>query len=255
MFQTERRSRILEAVRAEGRLSVNEAAERLSTTPETIRRDLAELHRAGLLRRVHGGAVSAGPPQFERLVERRSQLHVEAKRRIAAAAVAALPVRGSVIIDAGSTPRLVATLLPDSPGLTVVTNSVPTAVVCATKPHLDVIVVGGELKLDTMALVGDDAVRGIDQVCADVAVLGTDGFSVERGLTCHARDESATKRAMLRAASRTIAVADSSKFGNDYLNVFGDLGDLDVLITDADLPEAAAARLAKSARGLELLRV
>jgi DeoR family fructose operon transcriptional repressor len=254
VFQTERRARILDAVRSDGRVSVNEAAMRFSTTKETIRRDLAELHRAGLIRRVHGGAVAAAPPPFERLLERRGQLNVEAKRRIAAAAAAQLPTSGVVIVDAGSTPQLVAAMLPDSRGLTVVTNSVPTAIVCAAKPSLDVVVVGGDLKSDTMALVGDDAVSGLSRICADVAIVGTDGYSAERGLTCHARDESATKQAMIRTARRAIAVADSSKFGNDYLTVFSDFGDLALLITDTGLPEDDAARIVRAGRGLEVVR-
>ena len=255
MFQTERRARILAVVRAHGRLSVNEAAETFNTTKETIRRDLAELHQAGLVRRVHGGAVAAAPPPYERLLERRGLLHVEAKRRIAAATVAELPDRGVLILDAGSTPRLVASMLPNTSELTVVTNSLAAAAVCAAKPSLDVIVVGGDLKSDTMALVGDDAVRGLSRVCADVAVIGTDGYSAGRGLTCHARDESATKRAMIGAARRAIAVADSSKFGNDYLMVFSDLSDLDLLVTDTDLHDDASARIAAAGGDLEVRRV
>jgi DeoR family fructose operon transcriptional repressor len=254
VFQTERRARIVDLVRAHGRLSVNEAAEKFDTTKETIRRDLAELYREGLVRRVHGGAVAASPPPYDRLLERRGRLHVDEKHRIASAAVAQLPDRGVVIIDSGSTPRLVASMLPDTSALTVVTNSVAAVVVCASKPSLDVVVVGGDFKPDTMELVGGDSVRGFSRVCADVAIVGTDGYS-ERGLTCHSRDGTAAKRAMIGAARRTIAVADSSKFGNDYPMVFADLSDLDLLVTDTGLPEEAAMRIIKAGRELEVRRV
>src|SRR6476619_2998297 len=136
MYAEERQQAIASLVITQGRASVAELAETYDVTTETVRRDLAVLDRAGLVRRVHGGAV---PVRALRLVEpgvgERENTRAEHKDAIAAAAAEFFPLSGaSVLLDAGTTTSRIAAVLPTDRELNVVTNSVPIAARLAGMP-------------------------------------------------------------------------------------------------------------------------
>lgn len=243
MYQHERHARLVELADLNGIVTVVDASDEFGVSVETIRRDLAELQRAGKLRRVHGGAVPLEQLHYEPMFEKRLQSHVEEKQRIARAAIKELPESGVLMVDAGTTPRLVCEAMPSNRRYTVVTNAVPSAVVLARKPNVDVLLVGGTMKADTMAVVGVDAVMAIKSRLADVAILGTDGMSSVRGLTTHAPDEAFTKEAMIASSRRSIVVADHSKYGASQLATFAAIGEVDTIVTDDGLSTEAAADL------------
>ena len=139
------------------------------------------------------------------------------------------------MIDAGTTTAWFAEELPLERELTVVTNSAPIAVTMAGKPQAKVLLLGGRVRGRTLAAVGDWTTSALEQIHIDVAFIGTNGFSVKRGLTTPDPAEAAAKRAMIAAARRTVVLADHTKFQADALMRFGDLRDVDVLITDSGL--------------------
>jgi len=237
MYAAERQQEMLRLARAEGRVDVTALAERFDVTAETVRRDLTMLERAGVLRRVHGGAIPVERIAFEPALAARDALLIAEKERIAKAALAELPPEGAVILDAGTTTARLAQALPADRELTVVVNSPVLATVLGTRPNLNVHLLGGRLRGRTLATVGDWVVRSLADIYVDVAFMGTNGCSVERGLTTPDPAEAAVKRAMMTAARRAIVLADHTKIGNDYLARFGSVGDLDVLITDNGVAE------------------
>lgn len=95
----------------------------------------------------------------------------------------------------------------------------------------------------TGAAVGDWTVRALNDVVVDVAFIGTNGFSVARGLTTPDQSEALVKRAMVASARTAIVLSDSSKAGDDHLHRFAELGDIDVLVTDTDLDDDVAAEI------------
>ena len=254
MNADQRQRGIVEAVAHAGRVTVTELAERYDVTVETIRRDLAALDRTGALRKVHGGAVPATVlARPESAVGERELHEAAAKRAIAATAVSALGLRPgtALILDAGTTVGALARVLPEGLDLTVVTSSVLTAALLAGRTDLTVRVLGGHVRGITQAAVGPEALDTLRALRVDAAVMGTNGLTVEHGLSTPDPDEAAVKRAMVRAARCVVLLADSSKTGQEHLVSFADLADVDLLVTDAPPPEPLAAQLADS--GTEVL--
>jgi DeoR family transcriptional regulator, fructose operon transcriptional repressor len=214
MYAAERHQVLVRRARELGRLEVTQVAAELGVTTETIRRDPTALERQGLLHRVHGGSIATDRVEIEPAVGVREVTHAEKKDRIAKAAVAELGSATTILLDAGTTAR-VASLLPDDVELTVVTNSLPIATALASRSRVTVDLIGGRVRGTTMSAVDRWALTTLESVNCDVAVPGTNGFSVDRGLTTPDLAESAVKGAMVAAAARRIVVADSSKYGVD----------------------------------------
>jgi DeoR family transcriptional regulator, fructose operon transcriptional repressor len=253
MYAEERQQAIAELVMSRGRASVADLAQTYDVTTETVRRDLAILDRTGILRRVHGGAV---PVRALHVVEpgvmERETTRADHKDAIARAALEFLPISGgSLLLDAGTTTGRVAAMLPTDRELVVVTNSVPIAARMAAMPTVSLQLLGGRVRGLTQAAVGEPALRLLDTLRVDVAFIGTNGISVEHGLSTPDSDEAAVKRAMVRAAGYVVVVADSSKVGREDLLSFAPIDRVDVLITDAELADADRAQLAD--RGVEVV--
>jgi DeoR family fructose operon transcriptional repressor len=243
MYAAERQQRIIAVARRDGRVEVSALADELGVTTETVRRDLNALERRGSLRRVHGGAIPVERLEVEPSLATRSGRLTEVKRRIAARALDQLPSGGSIILDSGTTTRAVAELLPPDLDLTVLTNSLSAASVLATHPGVSLYLLGGRVRGQTGAAVGDWTVRALTDVVVDVAFIGTNGFSVARGLTTPDQSEALVKRAMVASARTAIVLSDSSKAGDAHLHRFAELGDIDILITDTYLDDDVAAEI------------
>ncbi len=252
MYAAERQQAIMTQARLEGRVEVAALAELLDVTPETIRRDLTALERRGLLRRLHGGAVPVERLGFEPGVADRESRLVAEKERIAKRALQELPDDGAIILDAGTTTMRLAEALPGDRELTVVTNALPIAQLLVSRPNLTVHLAGGRIRGRTMAAVDDWAVTALRGIFADVAFVGANGISVERGLTTPDRAEAAVKAAMIAAARRTVVLADHTKVGTDHFARFGDLDEVDLLISDTGLDPELAREL--EAAGPEVVR-
>lgn len=246
MFPPQRQEEILRLTRDHGQVDVAELAAAFDVTTETIRRDLKDLQRRRLVRRVHGGAIPWDSGRVEPLLADRDVQQIEEKRRIAELAVQELPPEGVVMLDSGSTIARVAERLPTDSTLTIVTNSLVNAE--ALKGHEDVriVVLGGEMERNTLTMADAQTVTAIRELTVDTLVLGTDGISAERGLTTPYRHHAEVKRAMITAARRVIAVADRSKVGTDHFIRFSACADIDTLITDtgADADAVAAVEAA-----------
>lgn len=253
MYAEERQQAMAQLVAERGRLSVNVLAEQYDVTTETVRRDLSALERMGLVRRVHGGAVPAHSLKVieSGLVERDSANTAE-KERIARAALELLPPAGStILVDAGSTTNRLASLLPRDHRLTVVTHAVPVAYRLAGSPQIELVMLPGRVRRTTQAAVGADTVAALAQLRADVVFLGTNGLTLEHGLSTPDRDEAATKRAMVASARRAVVLADASKIGAEAPLSFARLADIDVLVTDDGIESADEKALSES--GLEVV--
>lgn len=242
MYAPERQQEILRLARDGGRVDVVSLAEHFQVTAETIRRDLKSLDRAGLVRRVHGGAIPVGRLDLEPDLAERETTAAAEKERIAKAALAELPNEGTMIVDAGSTVALFAGSLPVELSLTVVTHSLPVAARLADHPGIQLHLIGGRVRHRTRAAVDAWALRAYGEIRADVLFVAANGYSVEHGLTTPDLAEAAVKRAAMAAARRVVLLADSSKHGQEHFARFGGMNDVDLLITDSGLsPEDALA--------------
>ena len=242
MYAEERRQAIADLVAQRGRMSVNELADAYAITTETVRRDLSTLERAGVIRRVHGGAVPAAAlTLLETAVGDRDLAQSEQKDRIAKAALELLPgPGGTILLDAGTTTSRLATHLPHDLKLTVLTNAVPIAARLAGLTSVDLHLLPGRVRRTTQAAVGEETVSALAVLRVDVAFVGTNGLSPDHGLSTPDHAEAAAKRAMVRAGRRVVALADSSKVGHEYTVSFASLQDVDVLVTDDGISDIDA---------------
>lgn len=253
MYPEERQEAIASLVMAKGRASVTELAQEYDVTTETVRRDLAVLDKAGIVRRVHGGAV---PVRALHLVEpgvgERDITRSEHKDAIAVAAAEFFPLSGaSVLMDAGTTTMRIAAHLPTDRPLVVVTNSVPIAARLATVPSVSLQLLGGRVRGLTQAAVGDQTLRVLDSLRVDIAFIGTNAISVRHGLSTPDSDEAAVKRAMVASANYVVVAADSSKVGREDFVSFAPITSVDTLITDPEISAADTAALTE--RGVEVI--
>ncbi|MFC0714339.1 DeoR/GlpR family DNA-binding transcription regulator [Cellulomonas biazotea] len=255
MLATQRQEHILGVVRAHGAARVADLVEALDVSDMTVRRDIAELARAGLVRRVHGGAVApdaGGRPTDEPGFEAKRAWAQAEKRAIAQAALATVEPGQAIALSAGTTTHLLAELLAATPTLrplTVVTNSVGAADVlhhaAPGTDRLEVILTGG-VRTPSDALVGPVADAALARLRVDRTYLGVHGLDAD-GLTTPNLAEAATNRALLACAAATTVVADHSKWGVTGLARIATLDEIDLLLTDDALTDDA--RTAAEATG------
>ncbi|MBV8929413.1 MAG: DeoR/GlpR transcriptional regulator [Mycobacteriaceae bacterium] len=253
MYAEERQQAIAALVMTRGRASVTDLAQTYDVTTETVRRDLAVLERAGVLRRVHGGAV---PVRALHVVEagvfERESTRADHKDAIARAATEFLPISGgTMLLDAGTTTGRVAAQLPVDRELTVVTNCVPIAARLASMPSIALQLLGGRVRGLTQAAVGEQALRVLDTLRVDVAFIGTNGISLRHGLSTPDTEEAAVKRAMVASAGYVVVVADSTKVGREDFVSFAPIDRVSVLITDSEL--SADDKTALTDAGVEVV--
>lgn len=243
MYAEERQGEIARQARDQGRVDVAELALAFSVSLETVRRDLTTLERSGVLRRVHGGAIPAERLRHEPELAVRAGTRNEEKRRIAQAALAELEGASTVLLDAGSTTAQLADLLPVGRDLTVVTNGLPIAMALSARGDVTVHLLGGRVRQRTMATVDAAALAALADISVDVAFLGANGISVERGFSTADPAEAAVKRAMVKAARRAVVLADASKIGDDQFARFADLEDVETLVIDSAIDPRIASAL------------
>ncbi|WP_323793874.1 DeoR/GlpR family DNA-binding transcription regulator [Nocardioides sp.] len=234
MYAEERQQAMVQLVTDHRRISVAVLAEQYGVTTETVRRDLSQLERLGLIRRVHGGAVPAGAlSSIESDLGERASTNTDLKDAIARAALGQLPPDGStILLDAGSTTVRFAAAIPHERHLIAFTHAVPVAVQLTTHPRVELHLLPGRVRTTTHAAVGADTVAALHQLRADTVFLGTNALSTTHGLSTPDADEAATKRALVASARRVVVLADSSKVGTESALRFADLEDVDCLVTD-----------------------
>jgi len=247
----ERQQRILMLARQHGRVDVTELAGLLAISIETVRRDLRRLEAHGVLRRTHGGAYPVENAGFETKLSARVN-RVDEKQRIARAAIGCLSDESSVFVDEGFTPQLVAESLPADRGFTVLTSSVPLAAAISARTDITVILLGGRVRPNTLATVGSATTGMLGRYVIDLAFLGANGISLTHGLTTPDPAVADVKAQAIRSSRRRVLVGVHSKFGISSFCRFGDLKDIETIVTDEGLPLSEARRYAK--RGPHVIR-
>ncbi len=236
MLVEERLREILRRVRDSGGVRVAVLASELHVTPETIRRDLERLDNDGKLIRTHGGAVPVASDRRELPFDVRESANPTQKRLIALAAVKHI-VEGDVIaLDASSTARELARVMPDM-SLTIVTHSLAVASELVDRAHIRVISTGGVLDAPSLSFVGSMAEQILARFHVKKLFFSCQGLDIERGLSLTADEQAGMKRRMLDLAEAAYLLADSTKFGVKAVEFFANCDELDVVITDKPVPQ------------------
>src|SRR6266513_538627 len=245
--KNERGEKILQELLRNGEVSVEHLSKRLKISPSTVRRELTELERVGLLRRTHGGAVRVEPMLYEPFRHVSSfgaqeQLHSAEKRRIGLAAAEIVQDGDIIAIGAGTTTTQVARSIRHRKGITVLTNAINIAMELSHQVDLKVIVSGGTLSGDWFALTGPVAIAAVGEIFVDRAFIGVDGVHPEHGLTTNYPDQASVHRAMMRQARQRIVVADHTKIGDIGTALIAPASDVDLIITDKGVTSAAIGK-------------
>jgi len=232
MLARERHREILDRVAEVGGVRVAALAEQLCVTPETIRRDLEKLGSEGKLIRIHGGAMPIGNDRRELPLDVRGTVNLAQKRTIARYALRYVSHGDVIALDASSTAREMARVLPDIP-LTVVTNSIAVATALAERPEVRVVSTGGLLDGPSLSYVGPIAEESLARFHIKKAFISCQGIDLERGLSVTADEHAGIKRRMIDLAEAAYLLADSTKFGRKAVEFFAPLSEIDAVITDA----------------------
>ncbi|WP_116134532.1 DeoR/GlpR family DNA-binding transcription regulator [Tropicimonas sp. IMCC34043] len=211
MSQTFRQPDILDLARREGKVSVDNLAERFGVSVQTIRRDLAELAEAGKLERVHGGAILPSGVANIGYSDRRD-LAAEAKSAIAKCCAAIIPDNSSLFLGIGTSTEAVARALLHHRELLIVTNNMNVANILQEKPDVTIIVAGGTLRRSDGGLVGALTMRTIEQFKFDFAVIGCSALDQDGDLLDFDIQEVGVNQTIITRARRTCLVADATKF-------------------------------------------
>jgi DeoR family transcriptional regulator of aga operon len=238
---TARRDQILARVNDRGFASVHELSDAFGVSQVTVRADVDRLAERGAVRRVRGGVVANAMARPERSFEETRTSNSAEKAAIGAAAAALVGPGQTVVLDVGTTAAAVAEALvarTDLQDVTVVTNGLNIAT--ALEPALDrltVIVTGGTLRRLQHSLVDPLGHLVLDQLHADLAIIGCNGVDAVAGVTNVNLPEVAVKQRMIRSAAQHVVVADGTKLGHTSLAKICDVDDVHLLLTGASAEE------------------
>ncbi len=239
---------MLDLLATSGRLSVDEAADRLGVSHATIRRDFAELARRQLVTRHHGGVVATSVA-YELPYRYRSSQADHDRRRVAEAAAALIGPGQVVGLNGGTTTTATARAitaredLATDGQLTIVTNALNIASEAVLRPHVRCVSLGGVARPESYELTGPLAQLVLEQLWLDTAIVGLNGLTAAEGATCRLEDEAAIIRTMIARARTTICVATGDKLGQRSFASICPSDRIDHLVTTADASPSELAAL------------
>ncbi len=251
MERTPRQKQIMQLLQTDGSVRISEVATRLGVSRETVRRDVAPLARAGELLKVHG-YVRAAIQVREAPFERRMRENAEAKQRLAVHVASLINDGDSVMLDTGTTTSFLARALLNKTALTVVTNSSDVARTLATVNGNTVYMAGGELHGDNGAAFGRTAIEFVSGFAVKHSIISISAVDSEAGFMDHSLAEAEFARQVLRCGQQRMVVTDASKFSRTALVRVCGFDELDLLVCDAEPPDAIAARLTESGARFEI---
>jgi DeoR/GlpR family transcriptional regulator of sugar metabolism len=253
----ERRWTIVQEVQKRQQVTVVELSQRLDVSKVAIRRDLEYLEQAGLLRRVHGGAQAIAASGQLSIFEARLLQNTRLKQTLGRAALDLIRPGQVIFLDSGTTVLEIARQLPkivEAGGtLTVLTRSLMIAAELRTQRRIRLIVIGGVYLPDFDDFVGSQVEQALQEIHADTLFLGTDGVSLEHGLTTDNVLEAGLYRSLAGCAEQVVVVTDSSKIGTDKVQATLTFDKVHTFVTDDGAPPDFVASLRE--RGCEVILV
>jgi DeoR family transcriptional regulator of aga operon len=248
---TQRMRRILELLETRDGLGVSELADEFLVSEVTVRHDLSELARQGLVARVRGGVRPLERGHSELAFDVRLRLQTDEKRAIAQAAAAMVGDGEAVALDSSTTAYFLARELRGRRELVVVTNGLLIASALTDSPGITVLVTGGMLRLPAMSVVGDLAADMVRTTRIDKGFFGARGLSLERGLMDLNPEEVRIKKELAAACTQVIGIFDSTKWHRTALLPFVEAKDVDAIVTDKGAPSELVE--AWRAQGVEVI--
>ncbi|MUJ19073.1 transcriptional repressor AgaR [Aliivibrio fischeri] len=237
MSAVERRMEIVNVVNQDGKARVEDLAARFDVSSVTIRSDLSFLEKNGYVVRSHGAAIPNTGVIAELTVHEKRHQNIGTKSSIGYAAAQLIENGDTVILDSGTTTREIASNLKSLEQAVVMTNGLDVAMELASASSIEVLMSGGVLRKKALSFSGSQAEASLKNYRFDKVFLGVDGFDLRSGITTHNEQEASLNRLMCDISEQVIAVADSTKFGKRSCHMIREFGNIDILVTDSDIPE------------------
>jgi len=255
LLAVERQRIIREILEREGVVRNAELKAILQVSTVTIRSDLRELESTGICEIIWGGAVYKRPVMEAEplLLNRRSKLNQDEKRRIGARAAQLVESGQTIIVDAGSTTvELVRQLPHDIEYLRIVTPALNIATAAVQFPQVELVMTGGVLRNLTYSLIGPLVMRSLEMFNADWAFIATGGYTLDNGVTTSNILEMEVKKMMIQRARKIALLADHPKFGNRLALSVATLDEIDVIVTSSSLSDEHTRHLED--HGVQVIR-
>ena len=250
MLPIERRGEILQKLMIDGKVVVNELAEKYEVTEETIRRDLEKLESDGYAKKTYGGAVRNDNMTSELPYVVRKQTNVSGKKYIAEIIGSLISDGDSLLLDSSSTALFMIKSISTKHHLTLVTNSVEILLDLPQGHDWNIVSTGGMYRSESMSFFGAAAEEVVEKYYADFAVFSCKGFDMEKGMTDGRETFAMLKKAFIRSAKKVVLAVDHTKFNKISFVRLGELDDVDIIVTDVEPDEKWKKLIAE--KGIEL---
>jgi DeoR family transcriptional regulator, aga operon transcriptional repressor len=233
----DRRTSILKQLEKDEQVNVSELSKQFNVSEVTIRKDLRHLEKKNILIRSRGGAMKRSLLNIDLSIYDRRRQNISLKEAIGTAAANEIMNGETILLDSGTTVMELAKHLPKKIELTVITNSVDITFRLAEYPNIRVIMPGGILRRNSLALVGEQAAEALRGYFCDKYFLSADGVDIQKGILTTNIEEAALAKVNIRNSKKVYALIDSSKFLSKGITSIAALSEIDTLITDSGIPD------------------
>ena len=252
MFLEERQNKILEQIKQESSIKVNDLSSTYNVSEVTIRRDLEELEKAGLIKRTHGGAIYVQGGELESTFATTVTQNIEVKEKLGKAAAELVTGDSTVFLESSTTVLHIARNLGAKNNLTVVTNSPHIMIELAQhKNKMKIISVAGEFDREVMSIQGYFAEKVLSEMNYDTAFIGISAIDADLMMSTSFPEEARLKQIVMQRSKEVIGIADGTKFGKKFLVPIAPVKRLNCLIVDSSIPEEYAAKV--RGQGIKLI--
>ena len=231
----QRHVQICQLVQAKGFVTIEQMARQFDVTPQTIRRDINTLSKAGLIQRFHGGAGVASSAENVAYNDRKILCFKE-KQKIATMVASQIPDHASLFINIGTTTEAIAHALTGHRRLRVITNNLNVASIMSTNENYEVIVAGGLVRPRDCGIIGEATIDFIQQFRVDYGIIGISGIDLDGTLLDFDYREVRAARAIIDNSRKVFLAADHTKFGRNAMVRLGNIDEIDALFTDRQPP-------------------
>lgn len=232
MFENERHQKIMEILEKEKKVSVNKLVKTLYVSPATVRRDLCEMSKKGLLKRTYGGAILYASTSQESSIILRESVNKQQKVAICAKCLDFIKNNQSIFLDSSSTVTNLVDFLNERKFLTIITAGLTCASMLTQKTQFTTYIPGGFIQSHSNSIQGEMVTQSINKIHTDLFIFSCSGLSIDGGITESNIEQAEIKKAMARNSQKRILLVDSSKIGKIFLAESVKLDDVDVIITD-----------------------
>lgn len=232
MFENERHQKIMEILEKDKKVSVNKLVKTLYVSPATVRRDLCEMSKKGLLKRTYGGAILYASSSQESSIILRESVNKSQKVAICAKCLDFIKNNQSIFLDSSSTVTNLVDFLNERKFLTIITAGLTCASLMTQKTKFTTYIPGGFIQSHSNSIQGEMVTQSINKIHTDLFIFSCSGLSIDGGITESNIEQAEIKKVMAKNSQMRILLVDSSKIGKIYLAESVKLDDVDVIITD-----------------------